>query len=73
MLSPQTTCAQIEPFAFAIDAYGDYLDVGQPAPSSMLHRMAHSVTKVSCLSANVTFPSQLSDSCGGGVAAGYLF
>ncbi len=62
MLSAQTPCTEIEPFAFTVNTDGDWLDVGQPSPSGMLHRMAHSVTKVSCLTTDVTFPSQFGDS-----------
>ncbi len=73
MLGAQTPCAQVEPFAFAVDTYGDRLNVGQPAPSGMLHRMAHSVAKVSCLSTNVTLLSQFTNSYWSGVAASFLF
>ncbi len=62
MLSAQTPGTQIEPCGFAVNTYGNSLDIGQPAPSSMLHGMAHSVAKVPCLTAKVAFSSQDVDS-----------
>lgn len=62
MLSAQTSCAQIESSAFPVDVHGDWLDVREPAPSGVLHRVAHSIAEMACLPTEIALRSQVFDS-----------
>jgi hypothetical protein len=62
MLTAQAAGTQIDSFWFPIKYNRSWLDIGQPASSGMLFRVAYPVAEVCCFATDVAFCSQIVNS-----------